>query len=886
MVKNILIIIILCNVLALHAQTPLDRAEKFFVLNDIEVASKLYNDILEADKENTKALFGAAICFHLLNKLQRANSAFVKYYQGKPEPSQSDIYYIKNLMGLEMYAEAIAALDEYRKVDIEVAEQFIKSCEFAIKNKKSEIEYKESLLPLNSPDFDFYPVLFDKNLSFISVRDDKEVTRGPIMDFSKARIFRAEWGEKIHFSKPLNNNIPANLGLISYSPMDKKVAVTKHSFHTNQRIVGDNLLNMSIFIGKYENGNMINSLVAFPYNEPGVSNGMPSFSEDGKTIYFTSNRSGGFGGFDIYKTVYMNGKWSEPVNLGPEINSVGDEISPVIVDNYLYFASDYHAGFGGFDLFRVSSVAGEWVSRINMGRGINSSYDDYSIWYDEDDNFGYICSNRPGGKGNSDIYSIRKTIKKVNILVKDESSNKPLPGVMVDFSSCGEPVYASNQSGICSFKAKENFDCHLMVTKVGYTKSSLHIHYDKIEGVETHFNVFLKKISQFSGGRIKNAATNKPIGDAYIELKNTALDELQTAYSDIDGKFELYLEPNTTYEIKIEYPGFETEIKIFNSGINVPAESFDIFYLAEIGSKPFAASGVPMVQPKGMDYYASIDTIPLSKDAVSQSNRINLLLSRGYAIQLASVATDQINFEYFKSLSEFGRVYVVQERGLSKVRLGVYASQDEAKKVLIKVKSFSEFSDAFVIQQTEELMGFIEDPNHSVTKNNTSTVSNPGPTQTKSKESVKVAEKTDSPMKKSDPVADNVRKPQEGKADKVSNQNEEVSTKADKKIESTTVQETVTQVVPAEVNQILSKDVEVEYLIRLAAYLDIRYFDESKVQNLGEIRTFQSGDYTVMLIKGYNDIEKARKAQKVAIDAGFTNAQIVVYKGQQLLRIE
>lgn len=884
MIKNILIFALLCNVLVSIGQTPLDRAEKFFILNDIEVAAKLYNDILETDNENQNALLGAAISQHLLNKLQRSHSLFLKYYQTGPQASEKDLYYVRNLMGLEMYTEAIAALDKYKSVDVETADHFIKSCEFAIAQRNSkENEYKESVLPLSSSDFDFYPVLFDKYLSFISVREDKEMTRGPIMDYSKARIFRADWGEKIHFSKVLNNNIPANLGPLSYSPSDKKVALTKHSFHTNQRIVGDNLLNMSIFIGSYENANMINGLVAFPYNEPGVSNGMPAFSTDGRTLYFTSNRSGGFGGFDIYLSVFMNGKWSEPVNLGPEINSKGDEISPILVDNYLYFASDYHHGFGGFDIFRVNMVAGEWTSRTNMGKGINSSYDDYSIWYDEDENFGYISSNRPGGKGNSDIYTIKKTYKKVNIVVKDESSNKPLPGVMVDFSSCGEPSYASNQSGICSFRAKENFECHLMVTKVGYTKSALHVHYDKIEGVEKYYNVFLKKISQFSGGKVKNSATQKPIGDAFIELKRVGNEEIQTAYTDPNGKFEFYLEPNTTYEIRIEYAGYEIENQIFTTDLNIPTETFDVFYLAELGSKPYAASGVPMVQPKGIDYYASIDTIPLSKEELRQPDRINLLLSRGYAIQLASVATDQINFDYFKSLKEYGRVYVVQERGLSKVRLGVYASQDEAKKTLIKVKAYSEFSDAFVIQQTEELMGFIEDPNASKTKTQTPGISTPGPSQSIPKE--KVAEKpqkeTEAPatVKKSEPVVQNkeVKEPVSKK---------EAEPKIVERIETKITQETITQEVPAEVNEKLKNQENVEYLIRLAAYLDIKYFDESKVQNLGEIRTFQSGDYTVMLVKGFNDIENARSAQRSAVNAGFSNAQIVVYKGQQLFRIE
>ena len=76
------------------------------------------------------------------------------------------------------------------------------------------------------------------------------------------------------------------------------------------------------------------------------------------------------------------------------------------------------------------------------------------------------------------------------------------------------------------------------------------------------------------------------------------------------------------------------------------------------------------------------------------------------------------------------------------------------------------------------------------------------------------------------------------------------------------------------------------YYIRLAAYLDPRYFNPSSIQDIGEIRTFQSGDYTVMLIKGFQSLNSARQAKYRAVDAGFSNAQIVLYKENRLVRVE
>jgi outer membrane protein OmpA-like peptidoglycan-associated protein/Tol biopolymer transport system component len=150
-----------------------------------------------------------------------------------------------------------------------------------------------------------------------------------------------------------------------------------------------------------------------PRNMGGVVNTpgkeiQPSISADGRTVYFASNRRGGYGGLDIYSTILSEtGEWSEPKNLGPFINTEYDEERPFIHpdDQTLYFSSDGHPGFGGSDFFVTrKSQAGDWSRPENLGYPINGPGDEIGIVVTADGKTAYFASERTGGEGDMDIY--------------------------------------------------------------------------------------------------------------------------------------------------------------------------------------------------------------------------------------------------------------------------------------------------------------------------------------------------------------------------------------------------------------------------------------------------------------------------------------------------
>ncbi|MCS7297279.1 MAG: OmpA family protein [Bacteroidia bacterium] len=135
----------------------------------------------------------------------------------------------------------------------------------------------------------------------------------------------------------------------------------------------------------------------------------PSLTHDRKRLYFASGRPGGMGGSDIWYTEWKEGKWQKAVNLGPPINTPGDEYSPTIAADgrTLYFASDYHPGMGGQDLFITYLTDTGWTQPRNLGYPLNTPQDEQTLCVDARGLIAYIALNRSEGFGKEDIYEFR-----------------------------------------------------------------------------------------------------------------------------------------------------------------------------------------------------------------------------------------------------------------------------------------------------------------------------------------------------------------------------------------------------------------------------------------------------------------------------------------------
>jgi outer membrane protein OmpA-like peptidoglycan-associated protein len=174
----------------------------------------------------------------------------------------------------------------------------------------------------------------------------------------------------------------------------------------------------------------------FYLNNAQYNIGYPSISDDGQTLFFGADMPGGYGGYDLYKMTKdpEDGKWSEPENLGPQINTSLNDSYPFIAGNILYFSSFGHPGFGGFDLFYAEvNDDGSFSKPVNMGSPINSSADDFGFIINKEYTSGFFTSDRPGGVGNDDLYSFRIVSSTFDLkgIITEAETGDPMPGIEV-----------------------------------------------------------------------------------------------------------------------------------------------------------------------------------------------------------------------------------------------------------------------------------------------------------------------------------------------------------------------------------------------------------------------------------------------------------------------
>ncbi|MDR0560852.1 MAG: OmpA family protein [Prevotellaceae bacterium] len=202
-----------------------------------------------------------------------------------------------------------------------------------------------------------------------------------------------------------------------------------------------------------------------------------ALSADGLTMYFSSNVFGGFGGLDLWKTGRGNEDdnfWSEPVNLGSQINTPGDEVFPTLRGDTLYFSSNGRAGYGGLDIYKAwQDSDGIWTT-VNMGKPFNSNADDFGIVFEGENERGYFCSRRKGGRGGDDIYSFKMDIPVIEFdlkgTVRDAKRNVPLAAaeVVLHGSDGSSLKRVTEKDGTFRFRLAKNTEYMAVVRRSGY----------------------------------------------------------------------------------------------------------------------------------------------------------------------------------------------------------------------------------------------------------------------------------------------------------------------------------------------------------------------------------------------------------------------------------
>lgn len=419
------------------ADAQLARGEYF---DASKTYRKVYNKLTKREERPLRGevAYKMAGCYDKLSMSARASAAYqnaVRY--GYPD---STVYLLlaRSLQAEGKYAPAIDAYRTYLEwqPDNQLAKEGMRGCRMAIdarQKPKTRYVVKNAKL-FNSRRADFSPMFLDKSLDQLYFTSTNEKVTGTnkseITGMKKGDIFVSRKNEKGEWQRPElvegELNTDADEGIVSFSPDGQTMYLT--------RAIRSETSNTTVEIYTSRRSDATWSAPQkFEITSDTISAvGHPAVSPDGTYLYFTSDMPGGFGGLDIWR-IKINERRGTLENLGPQINTSGDEAFPYVrADSVLYFSSDGHPGFGGLDIFRatLNSTGDRW-SVDNMGLPMNSSSDDFGITFG-DGEWGFFSSNRGDARGYDHIFSFELPEIKVTISgVVVDKDDEPVPNAVI-----------------------------------------------------------------------------------------------------------------------------------------------------------------------------------------------------------------------------------------------------------------------------------------------------------------------------------------------------------------------------------------------------------------------------------------------------------------------
>lgn len=380
-------------------------------------------EAVQSDPESTKGSFLEANFFLGLCYLKVGEGGNGLTYLQKVYELDKDIFpELEYMMGqcaedALKFDQAIKYYDNFLKMegvkkDVVITQEVTKhlnTCKTAKELIKNPVKAKiENIGPIVNGAFPDYTPVITADESILIFTSRREGNTGvqkasyldqeeefPMEDIYQSTKVNGKWTEPENLSSPVNTD--DHDAAIALSPDGSRLFIYKDDGEGDIYVSEKKGLNWTT---PKSLGTRIN-LAKF-------SEQSCSISSDGKTLYFSSNRPGGQGGLDIWKSNLVKGDWSEPINMGPKINTKEDEDSPFIHPDgvTLYYSSKGKKTMGGYDIFRTSLEKGGWSEPENLGYPINSVQNDIYFVLSADNQHGYYASYKEGGYGKHDIYVI------------------------------------------------------------------------------------------------------------------------------------------------------------------------------------------------------------------------------------------------------------------------------------------------------------------------------------------------------------------------------------------------------------------------------------------------------------------------------------------------
>lgn len=560
---------------AQEVSKTIQRADKAYQEDNYKKALELY---LKATSEGVVTSYLAeqiGNCYRLQDDMTQAE---IWYENATKQPDRTAIDYL--LLGYVQKANgkddlSVASLNKlYTSQKLpDLNTNATDANSFVGRLRNGFLNFRLVPVNINSPEAEFSPTIWHDAIVFTTSRFDRELSHYKLINpqqhlniYSAKLSNSGELGIPFIFSKDLLNQLYT--GPIAFSPSGDTAYFVQKRF-TNVKLGDEKLMagnNLKIHRAIYNLGNWIDQ-GPLSFCSDAFSVGDPAVSPDGKKLYFKSDVPGGMGGVDLYyREIRANGSFGEAVNLGSKVNTRGNEMNPYIAkDGTLFFSSDTHPGFGGFDLFVAFPTPQGFDYVTNLGYPINSTYDDLGITISSLGNFAFFSSNCPGGKGDDDIYKLE--IEKITVThtvngqAIDEKGT-PIANLTVKILEGGNltNTLTTDIAGKFSFKIDNQNISTINLEHPDYFPSSekLSAFGLGLKSTQITLKVTMKRdIGYILTGTILSATDGSPIANAQAIAYPPDTTKAIISITDQLGRFSSKLNKDTDYRIRLAKEGYE-----------------------------------------------------------------------------------------------------------------------------------------------------------------------------------------------------------------------------------------------------------------------------------------------------------------------------------------
>lgn len=508
----------------LKAHVNFKMGECYSAINNHKRSTRAYAQAIKYKYPDSIAYLRQAQADHALGKYTEAAKNYTLFLQSQPTNGEAKA-------GLEGAINATNWKKNPTRYVVKYASEF---------NSKRNSEFAPAFMGSEATS-----IVFTTNRENTTSRTNSGITGVTNNDLFSARKNSSGKWEK---PEPLEGefNTDDDEGTTAFTTDGKTLYFTRCRSVENATIGG------AIYTSTRSGGQWTSPQKITLFKDSSITTAHPAISPDGLTLYFVSDHSSGFGGKDIWMSTKTDDGWSVAENLGPEINTSGNELFPYMrQDGTLYFASNGHAGFGGLDLFKASKDSLKTWHVDNMMAPINSNSDDFGITFEKNSEQGYFSSNRNQSKGYDRLYyfELPELVYAISGKVSDEKGELLPDAVIKLIGDNGENIkMRTKKDGTYRIKLTNEANYLMLASSRGYLNST---HRFSTQGL-TNSKTFTEDL------KLPTIGKPIPIGNIFFEFGKSEL--TTTSEKSLQGLVKMLTDnPNIAIEISAHTDMIGTE---------------------------------------------------------------------------------------------------------------------------------------------------------------------------------------------------------------------------------------------------------------------------------------------------------------------------------------